>query len=498
MNSAASTRKWYLHLLACDKYLLLGHLCFLVLLVLAAKYANVRVLLTDSAYQVFYDINHPGMLINDSRYSMVLSQILPWIAIHLHLPLKLVVVSYSVSFILVGYVCWLLTAYVMKQRRAAMLMLFVLLGIGGTFLHCISESFQLMFYVPMLYAWMCYGDRRQEAEERKIGGKILYYIILALLVALAFFIYPMAVFYILFAIGFRLLADGKPHLDKPALAALVLLVFYIILYWLIGASGHDSEFVPTFPLVLDSLRHFFSLGSFTVFRNLLFPLYFVPLLMLTLTLIGYARHCQWWKLAFVGLYAVGFLMAACIIYQTGDSLISRERYFIPLFFIVGLAFVEDEYPRLKKYLSFDFQFLVFGILLVCSFFRIMQYVHIYEPRLEAITEVARMAERQGQHKMLVTRSTAEEVFPEDIWGLALESMLFTAQQGPEHTVTIYKEEDDFDRTDADLYLNPEVYVAVNWWKRWEVKDLNSYYFQLPSQGYKELVKTEEGYALVAL
>ena len=90
---------------------------------------------------------------------------------------------------------------------------------------------------------------------------------------------------------------------------------------------------------------------------------------------------------------------------------------------------------------------------------------------------------------------AEEVFPEDIWGLALESMLFTAQQGPEHTVTIYKEEDDFDRTDADLYLNPDVYVAVNWWKRWEVKDLNPYYFRLPSQGYKELVKDENGYRL---
>ena len=497
MNFAASTRKWYSGLLACDKYLLLGHLCFLVLLVLAAKYANVRVLLTDSAYQVFYDINHPGMLINDSRYSMVLTQILPWIAIHLHLPLKLVIISYSVSFILVGYACWLLTAYVMKQRQAATLMLFVLLGIGGTFLHCISESFQLMFYVPMLYAWMCYGNRRQEAGDKEIREKVLYYIIMALLVALAFFIYPMAVFYILFAVGFRLLEGGRPHVDKPAIATLVFLVCYIVLYWLIGASGHDSEFVPTLPVIFDSLLHFFSLGSFGVFRDLFFPIYLVPTLMLLLTLVGYLRGRQWWKLAFVGLYAVGFLVAACIIYQTGDSLISRERYFVPLFFIVGLPFLVDELPRFSKWQKQLF-FWVLVALLCLSFVRILKYVHIYEPRLEAITEVSQMAERQGQHKLLVTCSTAEEVFPEDIWGLALESMLFTAQQGPEHTVTIYKEEDDFDRTDADLYLNPDVYVAVNWWKRWEVKDLNSYYFQLPAQGYKELVKIEEGYALVAL
>ena len=492
MNSAASTRKWYSGLLACDKYLLLGHLCFLVLLVLAAKYANVRVLLTDSAYQVFYDINHPGMLINDSRYSMVLTQILPWIAIHLHLPLKLVIISYSVSFVLVGYACWLLTAYVMKQRQAATLMLFVLLSIGGTFLHCISESFQLMFYVPMLYAWMCQGDK-WKTESGK--WKAFYFIILALLVALAFFIYPMAVFYILFAMGFRLLEGGRPHADKPAIATALFLGLYIVLYWLIGASGHDSEFVPTLPLIRDSLLHFFSLGSFHTFVILFPRLYLIPTVLLILTLVGYVRGRQWWKFWFLLLYAVEFLVAASIIYQTGDSPISRERYFIPLFFIVGLPFLVDELPRFTQRQHWIW-YIVFIALIIFAFGRIMHYVHKYEPRLEAITEVSQMAERQGQQKLLVTRSTAEEVFPEDIWGLALESMLFTAQQGPEHTVTIYKEEDDFDRTDADLYLNPDVYVAVNWWKRWEVKDLNPYYFRLPSQGYKELVKDENGYRLV--
>ncbi len=48
------------------------------------------------------------------------------------------VITYSVSFVLVGYACWLVTAYGMKQHNAATLMLFVLLAIGGTFLHCIS------------------------------------------------------------------------------------------------------------------------------------------------------------------------------------------------------------------------------------------------------------------------------------------------------------------------------------------------------------------------
>lgn len=464
---------------AANKYQLLGHVCMLLLLVLATVYANVRVLLTDSAYQLFYDINNPGVLINDSRYSMVLSQILPWLAIHLHLPLKLVVVSYSVSFILVGYACWLVTAFAMGQRKAATLMLFVLLGIGGTFLHCISESFQLMFYVPMLYAWMCL-----DAGKARVG-RIGYYVILALLVALAFFIYPMAVFYILFAVGFRLLKDGKPKVDVPALATVGFLVLYIILYWAIGPSGHDSEFVPTGAVIIDSLRHFFELGSFNDFL-ILFPRLYLPLiLLLILTLVGYVRGRNWWKLAYVAGYVACFFVATCIIYQKGDSYISRERYFLPLAFIIGLALLEDELPRLTNKQEWCF-YAVFVLLLGYSFGRIIHYVHRYEPRLEAVTKVATMAESQGQHKLLVTRSTAEEIFPLDIWGLAIESMLLTAQQGPEHTVTIYKEDDDFDRTNDDLYNNPDCYVVVNWWKQWWVKDLNPRYFYLPPQGYKEL------------
>ncbi|MBR5027608.1 MAG: hypothetical protein IKX51_00165 [Bacteroidales bacterium] len=469
-----------------NKYMVLGHCSMLVLFILAVVFANERVLLTDSAYQVFYDINHDGVLINDSRYTMVLTQILPWLAVHLHAPLHWIIVAYSVSFVLVGYGCFLLTAYAMKDRLSAVLMLFVFLAIGGTFLHCISESFQLMFYVPMFYAWLAQGS------EGHRMGKLGYYLLLALLEAIAFFIYPVAAFYILFAIGFQMLEGGRPHIDKPAFAAIAFLAVFCLIYFLMGMSGHDSEFVPTGDLVRNSLQHFFSLGSFMTFV-MLFPRYYLaPTLLLIITLIGYGRSRQWWKLTFVAGYALFYFVSAVIIYQTGDSRISRERYFIPLFFIIGLAFLKDELPRwsAKKDMCFYFIF----IALICfSFGRIIHYVHRYQPRMEAIAKVSRAAKAEGQHKIIVTQSTAEEVFPLDIWGLALESMLLTAQDGPEHTVTIFKEEDDFDRADSNLYHNPDVFVSVGWWKEWYVKDLNPRYFSLPPQGYKELQVQENNY-----
>ena len=470
------------------KYLLLGHISLFLLMFLAVVYADVRVLFTDAAYQVFYDINHPGVLINDSRYSMFLTQILPWLAVHLHLPLKTIIVVYSLSFILVGYACFFITAYTMRQPKAAVAMLFVFFAIGGTFFHCISESFQLMFYAPMLFAWMCVDAPHAGAR------RFAYYLILALLVALNFFIYPMSTFYVLFAVGFRLLKEGRPKVDVSALVTAAILLLYIVLYWIIGPSGHDSQFVPSYDVITYSIGHFFSLGSFQTFLVLFPRLYFVPTLLLVVLAIFYIRRHQWWKLAFVVAYCVLFVIAASIIYQTGDSRIARERYFMPLFFFVAIPFLVDLFPCLSR-MQERITFIIFMLLLAYSFGRILHYAHRFQPRLQAIEQVSFMARQQGQHKILVIRSLAEDVFPDDAWDLSLSSMLLTAQQGPENTVTIYKEEDGFNPADTALYHNPDVYLAVPWWKQWNVADLNPRYFALPRQGYKQLVRADDSLAL---
>ena len=468
------------------RYQLLGHFCMLLLLVLAVIYANERVLLSDSALQLFYDINHDGMQINDNRYTMVLSQILPWIAIHLHAPLKLIIIAYSVSFVLIGYACWLITSYAMGQRKAAMVMIFSLLAIGGTFMHCISETFQLIFYASMLYGWLCCSP------DKVRMGKVGYFLILALLVAITFFIYPMATVYILFAAGFRLFDNGRLRFSSQPLAAIALLATFIILYMMLGMSGHDSEFVPTSNRIWYGLTHFFSLGSMLMFYRLFLPLYLFPTILLIITLIGYARQKHWLKFVFLlGCVVISFV-AVVLIYWHGDLDIARERYFVPQVFMIGLAFIEDELPRLNKQRTMAFD-IVFCALLIFSFGRIIYYVHRYQPRIEAIANVSAAAREQGLHKLVVTRSTAEEVFPGDIWGLALESMMLTAQDGPEKTVTIYKEEDDYNHSDSTLYYNPDIYIALSWWQYWKVDELNPRYFSLPEQGYKELKVDNDKY-----
>ena len=465
-------------------FLLTGHIAVLVLTVLAAWFAEERVLLVDSAYQLFYDINHESILINDHRFSMVLSQLLPWVLIKLQVPLRWIIVAYSLSFILIAYSCYLLTAYVLKDWKMAVLMLFGLLGMRATFFHCISETFQLMFFAPMLYALISYN-----------GRTLINWVALVFTVLLTFFIHPVAAFFIVFIIGFRWI--DQQRLELPTVVTAIILVACIMVKILIGQSGHDESFMPTSETLRYTLSHFLHLNSIGFFYIHFADFYIFPLVLWVVTLVGYLRTKCWWKLAFVGLFVPAFFAMSVVVYWQGDGPIGMERTYLPMFFFIGLAFLKDELPRLKAWRGQLF-YALFAVLLVVTMVRMGTSTRPYANRLTEISKIARQARQENQHKLVVTRSTAERIFPINIWGLALESMLYTARDGADETVTVYMEEDDFDRSDSKLYDNPEVYLSVNWWKRWEVKNLNSYYFRLPEQGYKELTKTEEGYAIVSL
>ena len=233
-------------------YIGLGHLALLALLFLSVWFAEERVLLVDSAYQLFYDINHESILINDHRFSMVLSQLVPWLLIKLHIPLRWLIVAYSASFTAIAYGCFIVAAHILHNWKTAALMVFSILAMQSTFFHCISETFQLMFFAPLLYALICHEQR---------GAA--YWPALVVTAAATFFIHPVAIFFFLYIILFRLI--DRHRIDLPLLVAAVLLIVFLAIKMLVGQSGHDSSFMPTSESLTYALEHFFHLNSFGFF-----------------------------------------------------------------------------------------------------------------------------------------------------------------------------------------------------------------------------------------
>ena len=164
------------------KYIILGHIYFAILIVFSIIFYLERTLYVDSAYQIYQLINTGNFHINDNRFSMFLSELLPLSFIHLDLGLRKVILSYSLSFVLLFYAFYILVVHLLKNYKAGILITLIIIGIRHTFFHTISETFQVLTFATFFFAWLYYPLK----IKNKILNTIIFLAVSLLSVALCF------------------------------------------------------------------------------------------------------------------------------------------------------------------------------------------------------------------------------------------------------------------------------------------------------------------------
>ena len=455
-----------------NKYLILGHLTFLVLFILSFILANERVLYIDSVAQVFEFIRDEGFEIYDKRYTMYLFQALPVLAIKLHLPLPVVVYSYSFSMPVIGYLLWLITVYFFKDRKIGILMLFVILGIRQTFFHAISETFQLMLLASFLYAWLF----QTRNELLCVFSKVLYYIIACVFIALCVFIHPVAAFFVLFILGMYILNKNISIFQKCIIA---ILTIGIVGLKFLNIGGHDMTFVVSMQEIFTRISKIMVLNSSIWYYQRIIDFYWMPLLMFIVSLVFYWKRKDYWHFAFLSGFVIMFWATTVVVYAGGGRSLDMERSFLPLFFFCGIPFITEVFHNLSVKNAKIF-FVGLTVFLFIGFVKISVASIPYIKRLKKIEQITTMANQQGKKKILIAEETAKQIFPINSWGLGFESMIYSAMEwGIDSTVNLYVVENIDDI--HEKYKNTEVYFAVPWWTFWEIDALNSHYFKLPRQ-----------------
>lgn len=481
-----------------NKYLLLGHLTFLVLGVFSCIFVYERVLFIDSGNQVFHFIQHESFEIYDQRYSMYFFQLLPVFLIKLHAPLAVVIYSYSLSFLIIAYTLWLITVYFLKNQSIGILMLFVMLGIRQTFFHAISETFQLMFFACFLYAWLF-----QKRDYLSVLGQIVYYFITLLFIALCIFIHPVAIFFVLFILGMYILDKEKKNLSKIILTIISLGI--ILLKFLTTKEGsRDATFLVDIPAFFERLSRLLKLNPAKWFFDEMIDFYWFPLLMFVLLLIFYFKKKKYLHFVFIFCFIIGFWLISVIIYAWESAVVGLERTFLPLFFFCGLPFITEIFPLLSKKWDKVF-FILLTVLIIGGFIKIAVASKPYTRRLDKMEEIANLAKKEGKMKILIELSTAEELFSprswgvnmlKDIslrdlfcgnnWGMGFESILYTALKGKDSIVNIYVMENQNYKEEMS-FVDPDIYFGVWWWIFWPIDELSPYYFKMPKQPASLLV-----------
>ncbi len=464
-----------------------GQLMFLVLFVLAALFYLERTVFLDPCYAVFNILYYRDYITEAERYTAVLPQTLVLAAMHLQLPLKLLLMLYSLSFIILYYVVYLIITYLFRLERIALAIpLLLVTGVKYSFYWISTETHQALVYTILLFAFLKWSGKLEAGWRaltiRAVAGTGI--------IMLGFYAHPVAFFTIIFTLVYVIFDERswrKPDLYFLAMAALMLA---LIKYLTSSPTGYEGIFFNGFGDFFTRLGNLSESGSLKFLNLKLFNIYLFPLIIMISTIIWHIIRKQFLKLA---LYVSAIAFFLLIIFTTFNF---PFRHFIQEKNIMGLniflliPFLNEVSFGKKQGNRWMLVFLI--VMFVAGSIHVIAGSAFHRERLNYIRKLITVARGLPEKKFILNENLVDHETLSVNWGLAPETLILSSLESPDSSLTIYindasgKLRSNPDHTDTTLL------ICAPWVQELTTTLLNKKYFNIDHSGYRFL--TEKDFA----
>jgi len=463
--------------LSINRYLIIiGHFSFLVLLFLSIYYYKERVVFIDTVFQFFKIVNFEKINIEADRYSALLTQIPLLLGVKAHLSLRSLMLVYSMSFIVVYYIVFILCVHTFKNIPAGLTIVFVfLLCIKQSFYHSSTETHQGLVYTALLSSILFYPFKE--------NYRLLRYSLICIAVVLCFFSHPVTLFTVLFVAGYYLIDKSKWRDTGAYLSIGIVTLLSVLKLFLVKNGSYEGNIFADAFNIIHSYTNLPNFYSTLFFRHRLWGLYFWLWFFFVLTIGILILQKEYFKSGFVITSTMLFLIITLVTYNKGDSGVMMERAFMPLTIFVIIPFIQGVALKARNL----FAPIIFCLIIV-SLFTGLRRLNREGQRLKAnFKYVERIIEKTNdftERKFLLKKS--EEINSHCfLWTFPFTSIVVSSMDGKSHTMTIFLY-DDLNKWDKYLHEKPDIFLGADFWLEWKSNELNHHYFNLADEPYQIL------------
>ncbi len=464
---------------------ILGHLMFAVLFVLAALFYIERTIFVDPAYAVFNLTYFRDFVEAAGRTASVFPQSLALVAIVNEWPLRTVLFIYSVSFILLYYLVYLVIAHVFRLGTLALAVPLVLvLGIKYSFFWISTETHQALVYTILFYAFLTWSLN----FPKGILSAAIRIVIASGMLWLCFFSHPVALFTVLFVLGYCMLVNRRWNRPEGYLLASVIVAMAVYKFLTSRSGGYEGFFFNGFSEFFDRLGYVFHSESFKFLGKNLSGIYLFPLLIFLITVAWYIRRREYLKIAG---YAGYFILFALVLFTTFNIWFLpfiQEKNLMALNLVVLIPFLKEVEFRFRRGNLVRSLFLALAFL--AGTVHIVVASHAYKDHLAYVGELIQTVRNFPEKKFVISDTLVDRSRLSVFWGLGPESLLLSSLDGPDSTVVIYVN-DAAGRLDSTDDLNDtRHFFIVPWIRNHEVRKLHPRYFDLSGSRTRSLTNRD--------
>jgi hypothetical protein len=450
-----------------------GHLLFAILFYFSIVFWKERQAF-DAAHYLLEIILRKSFFIAHLRPIGFVSQVLPVIGIWLNVPLKWLMVLYSVGDVLYYYLIFLLLIFYFKNQRATLWFFVIYLStLAYSFFCPVTELLQGLVLLPVVYCLM---------EKEGVVSQIWIYILSLLIV----FSHPLLFIPLGALLAFYFF---RSKLEKKQwLLASWFIVLLAVKFLTLDIYDSQKVFYPVVYNDYGNMNNITDGGYLLSFFKMLFINYPVLFFLFgwscVLIISNKAIRAL---LIYVG-SVLGFLMIIICTHHFEHISNYSERMLLPLPCLIALpiAFFEIDNNKSNIHLFSFIMLFGFFIFRLTEIYQAGQEFVLRNEQMKRIIDVSRL---MGAQKVIADENLLEQLpFANTGWCYSIESMLLSAVDGPEKVVSIAMLHEHMDRIQQQGNK-----VSNKQWIKWtEIilpdDSLPSNYFSFKQQNYVPLLK----------
>ena len=444
--------------------LLLGTATYTTLLVLAAVFYLERMAMLDMAFQCLHILRVGEVQIQSGRFGAAATQFFPWAAQALGLPLKGVLLTYSLGHVLYYFLIFLLITQVLGQWKWGIVLILLSTLITTHTFYWLSEMPQGLAFLLLILAWMDY-------KNQLVALHWWEYPLLAFALVTAFYFHPMVLYAMLFCSVFVLL-NGTSSRGKSALYFLAITIFLatvVVKYKILKLDWYDAMSLERSKTFGELWPHWLDIQSNRDFIKWCATDYYLFPILYALGLVFYFIKKNWLKAALLLLTPLAYILLVNVPFHTGDRQFYLENLYLPLAIFVAVPLVFDVLPA---WLPENKIWIPVALLAGLGLLRIYQAHQPWSDRLHWEQQFLEKTAHLPNRKLLLT----EEQVPMDTlllsWGTAYEFLMLSALEHPDSARCILVDEASW-RFDT-LLAQPRLFLGE--FKNYRFDELPRRYF----------------------
>lgn len=410
----------------------LGTAAYLALAVLAGVFYFERMAFLDMAFQTFHILRTGALQIQSGRFGAAGTQVFAWLAQAAGLPLKGVLLSYSLGHVLYYLLLFLAVTLGFRQWKWGMVLLLLSVLMTTHTFYWLSEMPQGLAFLVFILAWLHWRESIYKLQWWE-------YPLLAAALVTAFYFHPMVLYAMIFCSVFFLLRKQAPSgwraLHLLALGIFLLTVF--VKYKVLKLDWYDAMSLERAKAFGELWPNWFDLKSNRDFLHWCFRDYYLIPAGILLNTGFYVWKKQSLKAILAALFPLGFVVMVNVPFHNGDNQFYLENLYLPLAMFVSVPLVFEVLPGLLPERQ---MFMALTLITGLQIFHIYQSHRPWTERLHWEQEFLQKTAGLPHRKLLLT----DQQVPMDklilSWGTAYEFLMLSALQHPDSARCILVDE----------------------------------------------------------